>query len=44
LGHKEAAEAVVRAIESVLAEGPRTRDIGGQANTQEVGKAIAEAV
>jgi tartrate dehydrogenase/decarboxylase / D-malate dehydrogenase len=44
LGHKEAADAVVRAIETVLAEGPRTRDIGGQANTQEVGKAIAEAV
>jgi tartrate dehydrogenase/decarboxylase/D-malate dehydrogenase len=44
LGHKVAAEAVVRAIESVLAEGPRTRDIGGQASTQEVGKAIAEAV
>jgi tartrate dehydrogenase/decarboxylase / D-malate dehydrogenase len=35
---------VVRAIETVLTEGPRTRDIGGQASTQEVGKAIAEAV
>ena len=34
LGHKEAAAAVVRAIETVLAEGPRTRDIGGQASTQ----------
>ena len=44
LGHKEAAAAVVRAIETVLTEGPRTRDIGGQASTQEVGKAIAEAV
>jgi tartrate dehydrogenase/decarboxylase / D-malate dehydrogenase len=44
LGHKEAADAVVRAIETVLTEGPRTRDIGGQASTQEVGKAIAEAV
>jgi tartrate dehydrogenase/decarboxylase/D-malate dehydrogenase len=44
LGHKEAAAAVVRAIETILTEGPRTRDIGGQASTQEVGKAIAEAV
>ena len=44
LGHKDAADAVLRAIETVLAEGPRTRDIGGRAGTQEVGKAIAEAV
>ena len=44
LGHKAAADAVVRAIETVLAEGPRTRDIGGTASTQEMGKAIAEAV
>jgi tartrate dehydrogenase/decarboxylase / D-malate dehydrogenase len=44
LGHKDAAAAVLRAIETVLTEGPRTRDIGGQASTQEVGKAIAEAV
>ena len=44
LGHKDAAEAVVRAIETVLTEGPRTRDIGGTASTQEIGKAIAEAV
>jgi tartrate dehydrogenase/decarboxylase / D-malate dehydrogenase len=43
-GHKDAAEAVVRAIETVLTEGPRTRDIGGTASTQEMGKAIAEAV
>ena len=44
LGHKDAADAVLRAIEAVLTQGPRTRDIGGQASTQEVGKAIAEAV
>jgi isocitrate/isopropylmalate dehydrogenase len=44
LGHKEAAGAIVRAIESVLREGPRTRDIGGRASTQELGKAIAGAV
>jgi tartrate dehydrogenase/decarboxylase/D-malate dehydrogenase len=35
---------ILRAIETVLKDGPRTRDIGGQASTQEAGKAIAEAV
>ena len=44
LGHRDAADAVVRAIETVLTEGPRTRDIGGNASTQEMGKAIADAV
>jgi tartrate dehydrogenase/decarboxylase/D-malate dehydrogenase len=44
LGHKDAGDAVVRAIEAVLREGPRTRDIGGRASTQEVGKAIAAAL
>ena len=31
-----------RAIEAVLKEGPHTGDLGGKANTTEVGKAIAE--
>ena len=44
LGHKDAGAAIVRAIERVLAEGPRTRDIGGKASTTEVGKAIAGAI
>ena len=44
LGHREAGDAIVRAIERVLTEGPRTRDIGGTASTSEVGKAIAAAV
>jgi isocitrate/isopropylmalate dehydrogenase len=44
LGEKEVAEAVIRAIEMVLTKGPRTRDIGGTASTEAVGKAIAEAV
>ena len=39
-----AAHSVVRAIETVLTSGPRTPDIGGTANTEDVGKAIAEAV
>jgi tartrate dehydrogenase/decarboxylase/D-malate dehydrogenase len=44
LGHKEAGEAIVRAIEAVLRDGPRTPDMGGKATTQEVGKAIATAI
>jgi tartrate dehydrogenase/decarboxylase/D-malate dehydrogenase len=44
LGYREAADAVVRAIEKVLGEGPRTPDIGGQASTQDLGKAVAEAI
>jgi tartrate dehydrogenase/decarboxylase/D-malate dehydrogenase len=44
LGHKDASDAVMKAIEEVLEAGPRTPDMGGQANTKDVGKAIAEAV
>jgi tartrate dehydrogenase/decarboxylase / D-malate dehydrogenase len=44
LGHEDAAAAVLRAIETVLREGPRTPDLGGRASTQELGQAIAEAV
>jgi tartrate dehydrogenase/decarboxylase / D-malate dehydrogenase len=44
LGHTDAADAVVRAIEHVLTSGPRTREIGGSADTVEVGKAIADAL
>jgi tartrate dehydrogenase/decarboxylase/D-malate dehydrogenase len=44
LGHAEAAAAIMRAIETVLAEGPRTPDMGGNATTSEVGKAVASAV
>ena len=44
LGHKDAGDAIVRAIENVLVNGPRTRDMGGTAGTAEVGRAIAEAL
>jgi tartrate dehydrogenase/decarboxylase/D-malate dehydrogenase len=44
LGHKDAADAVVRAIEIVVREGPKTRDMGGKASTSEMGNAIAQAV
>ncbi len=44
LGHPDAAAAIVQAIETVLTEGPRTPDLGGNATTQTVGAAIASAV
>ena len=44
LGQPEAAAAVVRAIETVVQRGPRTRDLGGTASTIDVGRAIADAV
>jgi tartrate dehydrogenase/decarboxylase/D-malate dehydrogenase len=44
LGHQDAADAIVRAIETVLKEGPRTRDMGGTANTVDVGKAIEQII
>jgi tartrate dehydrogenase/decarboxylase/D-malate dehydrogenase len=45
LGHADAARAVERAIEVVVAEGRAlTRDMGGQADTRTLGKAIADAV
>ncbi len=44
LGHPGAAADVVRAIEKVLEHGPRTADIGGKATTEDLGKAIAEAI
>ncbi|MCA0418861.1 MAG: tartrate dehydrogenase, partial [Proteobacteria bacterium] len=45
LGEPEAAAAIVRAIEAVLAKPDyRTRDLGGTASTVECGKAIADAL
>jgi len=44
LGHADAANAVMRAIELVLAEGPRTPDMGGKAMTSDVGKSVAAVV
>ena len=37
----DASKAIVDAIEATLKDGPRTRDLGGHAETTEVGKAIA---
>jgi tartrate dehydrogenase/decarboxylase/D-malate dehydrogenase len=44
LGHPRAAADVLAAIETVAREGPRTPDLGGSASTEEVGKAIADAL
>ncbi|MGH6954568.1 MAG: tartrate dehydrogenase [Alphaproteobacteria bacterium] len=44
LGHASAAEAIVRAIERVVAEGPRPPDLGGKATTREVGESIVRAL
>jgi tartrate dehydrogenase/decarboxylase / D-malate dehydrogenase len=44
LGEQEAHDAIVRAIERVLVNGPRTCDLGGNADTTAMGKAIANAL
>jgi tartrate dehydrogenase/decarboxylase/D-malate dehydrogenase len=45
LGEAEAGKAIVDAIETLLREsGPKTRDMGGQAGTADVGNAIAQLV
>ena len=44
LGHREAHDAILRAIEQVLRDGPRTPDLGGSASTTEVGEALAALV
>ncbi len=44
LGETDAAKRVMAALEAVCADGPRTRDIGGTATTEEVGKAVAARI
>ncbi len=47
LGHRKAHDALLQAIETVLASGgdaPRTPDLGGRASTADLGRAIAEVV
>jgi tartrate dehydrogenase/decarboxylase/D-malate dehydrogenase len=41
---REAHDAIVKAIEAVIAHGPRTPDLGGNARTEDVGRAIADHV
>ncbi len=46
LGHRDAHDAVLAAIEAVLADphAPRTPDLGGSAGTADLGRALAQAV
>ncbi|CAN1509250.1 LeuB Isocitrate/isopropylmalate dehydrogenase [Burkholderiaceae bacterium] len=47
LGHRAAHDAIMKAIETVLQPGsgaPRTPDLGGRASTQDVGRAIEQAL
>ena len=46
LGHRDAHDRVLAAIESVLSDShaPRTPDLGGKASTADIGQALAQAV
>jgi tartrate dehydrogenase/decarboxylase/D-malate dehydrogenase len=46
LGHTDAHDAILAAIESMLADpqAPRTADLGGNAGTADVGRALAEVI
>ena len=44
LGHADAGAAILRAVEKVLVDGPRTPDLGGKAGTEDVGKAVAAII
>ncbi|WP_067060883.1 tartrate dehydrogenase [Roseateles chitosanitabidus] len=44
LGEEAAHDAILAAIEKTLTGGPRTRDLGGTADTTEMGKAIAALI
>lgn len=42
--HTAAHDVILRAIETTLADGPRTPDMGGTASTSDIGRAIAAAL
>lgn len=44
LGEAEAAGLLMRAVEHVALEGPRTPDLGGTASTRELGQAMVDAI
>ena len=44
LGYPQASDAILKAVEGVMTGGPRTPDVGGTANTEDMGKAIAAAI
>ncbi len=41
---RRAHDAIVKAIETVLAQGPRTPDLGGAASTVDIGRAVEQAL
>jgi tartrate dehydrogenase/decarboxylase/D-malate dehydrogenase len=41
---RAAHDGIVRAIETVLRDGPRTPDLGGKARTTDLGSAVAAAL
>jgi tartrate dehydrogenase/decarboxylase / D-malate dehydrogenase len=46
LGHRDAHDAMLKAIESLLSDphAPRTPDLGGKASTSDLGRALAQAI
>jgi tartrate dehydrogenase/decarboxylase / D-malate dehydrogenase len=44
LGERDASARVLRAVEAICREGPRTRDLGGEGTTSEVGDAVARQI
>jgi 3-isopropylmalate dehydrogenase len=44
LGHKEASEAIEKAVGAAIAQDETTRDLGGQLSTEEVGTAICQKI
>jgi tartrate dehydrogenase/decarboxylase/D-malate dehydrogenase len=44
LGYRAAHDEIVQAIERVILSGPKTRDMGGRANTESCGKALVAAL
>ncbi|MFC3340590.1 tartrate dehydrogenase [Paracandidimonas soli] len=44
LGYADAHDAILKSVEDILKAGPHTPDLGGQASTQDVGKAIAQNI
>ncbi|MBK1781945.1 tartrate dehydrogenase [Advenella sp. WQ 585] len=40
----QAHDAIMAAIETILVQGPKSRDLGGSANTTEIGRAIASLI
>jgi tartrate dehydrogenase/decarboxylase/D-malate dehydrogenase len=44
LGYKAAHDAIIKAIEQVTEQGPRTPDMGGTAATSEIGMAVVDAL